>query len=164
MDAIIRVSDIVFPRFQAPDLDRMESFLIDFGMQRAARTERALYMRGSDPRHHVHVTHLGEPAFLGFAFQAASRADLVTLAHAVEGAVDPLDEPGGGEVVRLRDPDGRQIDVVHGIAELPPLPLKTHAPTNTGTHRRRVGTLMRVDPGPSQVKRCGHAAIKTVDL
>jgi hypothetical protein len=38
---IIKVRDVAFPRLQAPDLDRMESFLIDFGMVRAHRTEDA---------------------------------------------------------------------------------------------------------------------------
>lgn len=164
VEPIIKVRDIAFPRFQAPDLDRMEAFLSDFGMQRAARTERALYMRGTDPPHHVHVTHLGEPAFLGLAFHAAGRADLDTLAAASGAAVEPLDEPGGGEVVRLRDPDGRQIDIVHGIAALPALPLRVHPPLNTGAGRARVGMLQRVEAGPSQVKRCGHAALKTADL
>jgi hypothetical protein len=46
-EPIIRVTDIAFPRFQAPDLDRMEAFLLDFGMVRSARTESALYMRGT---------------------------------------------------------------------------------------------------------------------
>jgi catechol 2,3-dioxygenase-like lactoylglutathione lyase family enzyme len=163
-EPIIKIADIAFPRFQAPDLDRMEAFLIDFGMQRSARTESALYMRGTDSRHHVHVTHRGEPAFLGFALQAACRDDLRTLAEAMRADVQPLDEPGGGEVVRLTDPDGRRIDVVYGIGELPPLDVHTHPPLNSGADRVRVGTLQRVAPGPSQVKRCGHAAIKTTDL
>lgn len=164
MEPIIRVTDVAFPRFQAPDLDVMEAFLLAFGMQRAARTATALYMRGTDPQHHVHVTHLGDPAFLGLAFQAASRADLVTLAKAVGGAVEKLDEPGGGEAVRLRDPDGRRVDVVHGIEALAALPLRRHPALNTGEDRPRVGTLQRVERGPSQVKRCGHAALKTADL
>lgn len=163
-EPIIKVCDVAFPRFQAPDLDRMEEFLITFGMQRAARTGQALYMRGTDVHHHVHVTHLGEPAFLGLAFQAASRDDLATLARATDTKVERLDEPGGGEVVRLHDPDGRRVDVVYGIAKLAPLPLRTHAPLNTGGARVRTGTLQRVEPGPSQVKRCGHAAIKTANL
>lgn len=163
-DPIIRVSDIAFPRFQAPDLDRMEAFLVDFGMQRAARTADALYMRGTDAQHHVHVTHLGEPAFLGFAFHAASAADLKTLATAVGGKVEALDEPGGGEVVHLTDPDGRRIDVVHGIATHEPLPLRAHPPLNTGEVRVRRGARQHVPAGPSQVKRCGHSAIKTADL
>ena len=63
--ATISVADLAFPRFRAPDLDRMEAFLAAFGMERSARTADALYMRGTDPQHHVHVTHLGEPEFLG---------------------------------------------------------------------------------------------------
>lgn len=163
-DPIIRVTDIAFPRFQAPDLDRMEAFLVDFGMQRAARTADALYMRGTDAQHHVHVTHLGESAFLGFAFHAASAADLRTLATAVGAEVEALDEPGGGEVVHLTDPDGRRIDVVHGIARHEPLPLRVHPPLNTGEARVRRGARQHVPSGPSQVKRCGHSAIKTADL
>jgi catechol 2,3-dioxygenase-like lactoylglutathione lyase family enzyme len=163
-DPIIRVTDIAFPRFRAPDLDRMEAFLKDFGMERSARTESALFMRGTDRAHHVHVTHVGEPAFLGLAFSAASRADLDVLARAAGIDVEPLDEPGGGEVVRLRDPDGRLVDVVYGVAEVESRSLTTHPPLNKGAERVRVGTLQRVPPGPSQVKRCGHAAIKTENL
>jgi len=161
---IIKVSDLAFPRFRAPDLDAMEAFLEAFGMQRSARTEDALYMRGTDPHHHVHVTHRGEPAFLGFAFQAAGRDDLSRLARASGGRVEDLNEPGGGEVVHLKDPDGRLIDVVHGIAPLDPQPLRIHPPLNTGADRARIGILQRVHPGPAQVKRCGHAAIKSTDL
>lgn len=163
-EPIIRVTDVAFPRFRAPDLDRMEAFLTDFGMRRSARTDDALYMRGTDRSHHVHVTERGEPAFLGLAFQAASRADLATLAAASGTAVERIDEPGGGEVVRLTDPDGRRVEVVHGIAELPDLDLREHPPLNTGGHRPRVGTRQHVPAGPSQVKRFGHAAIKTADL
>jgi catechol 2,3-dioxygenase-like lactoylglutathione lyase family enzyme len=163
-DPIIRVTDVAFPRFQAPDLDEMERFLSSFGMARSGRTDTALYMRGTDAAHHLHVTHRGPPAFLGLAFRAASRDDLSALARRTRSAVEPLDEPGGGEVVRLRDPDGRRIDVVHGTEPLPPLALRSHPPLNTGADRMRLGTLQRVEPGPAQVKRFGHAAIKTADL
>jgi hypothetical protein len=39
---IIRAHDVVFPRFAAPDLDEMETFLHSFGMHTAARTDDAL--------------------------------------------------------------------------------------------------------------------------
>lgn len=164
MKPIIKVHDVAFPRFQAPDLDQMETFLGKFGMRRAARTDTALYMRGTDPDHHVHVTHIGQPAFLGLVFQAVSQDDLSTLAQAAGKSVESLDEPGGGHVVRLQDPDGRRIDVVHGIENLPALDLRAHPPLNTGASRARVGKLQRVDPGPAQVKRFGHAALKTTSL
>lgn len=163
-EPVIRVTDACFPRFQAPDLGRMEAFLEAFGMQRAARTDRALYMRGTDSAHHVYATQLGEPAFLGLAFQAAAREDLVALARATGAAVENLDEPGGGEAVRLRDPDGRLVDVVFGIASAPELPLRSHPPLNSAYERPRIGTLQRMTPGPAQVKRFGHSALKTTDL
>ncbi|HTM59891.1 MAG TPA: catechol 1,2-dioxygenase, partial [Burkholderiales bacterium] len=65
---VIKVSDLAFARLQSPDLDLAEQFLLDFGMVRAARTPTALYMRGTGPSHHIHVTHLGEPRFVGLAF------------------------------------------------------------------------------------------------
>ena len=161
---LIRVADVAFPRFQAPDLDRMEAFLEAFGMQRAARTGASLYMRGTGGDHHVHVTRLGEAAFLGLAFRAASRGDLARLAEATGAKVEATGEPGGGEVVHLCDPDGRVVDVVFGLASLPPLALRTHPPLNNASERPRVVTLQRVAPGPAQVKRFGHAALKTTNL
>ena len=160
---LIRVSDVAFPRFQAPDLDVMEAFLSTFGMACSARTDTALYMRGSDGDHHVHVTHLGEPAFLGLAFDA-TRADLDVLAAATGVAPAPLDEPGGGVAVRLHDPDGRIVDVVAEVERVPTVGTKTHAPLNTGAARVRVDELQRVPTGASQVKRFGHAALKTTSL
>ena len=71
----------------------METFLHTFGMHTASRTEDSLYMRGTDPDHHVHVTHLGEPAFVGLAFEA-TRPDLDRLAAETGTAVEQLDEPG----------------------------------------------------------------------
>lgn len=158
---VIRVEDVAFPRFQAPDLGRMEAFLEAFGMRRAALAGGALYMRGTDAAAHVHVTHEGAAAFLGLAFRAASRADLDVLAAATGARVEPTGEPGGGDVVHLRDPDGRVVDVVFGLAEAAPLPLRSHPALNTGADRPRVGLLQRIEPGPAQVKRFGHAALKT---
>ena len=160
---IIRVSDVAFPRFQAPDLDAMEAFLAAFGMARSARTDTALYMRGTDGDHHVHVTHLGTPAFLGLAFNA-TREQLDTLAAATDRAVEQLDEPGGGAVVHLEDPDGRVVDVIADVDRLETFMPCAHANMNTGTQRTRVDELQRVSTGASQVKRFGHAALKTTSL
>lgn len=162
-DPIIRVHDVAFPRFRAPDLDTMESFLVAFGMHRAARTEQALYMRGTDSDHHVHVTELGEAAFVGLTFNATSD-DLAALAAATDTTVDANDEPGGGLVVHLTDPDGRRIDVIADAATHDPTPVTGHPPLNRGVERVRWNELQRVPLGPSQVKRFGHAALKTTDL
>lgn len=162
-EPLIRVDDVAFPRFQAPDLDEMEAFLHVFGLHTAARTGDALYMRGTDADHHVHVTHQGEVAFLGLAFSATT-AQLEQLAAATGTTVEPLDEPGGGLVVHLTDPDGRGVDVVAEIEPVDPIEVRGHAPLNVGAARPRVGELQRVPVGPSQVKRFGHAALKTPSL
>jgi catechol 2,3-dioxygenase-like lactoylglutathione lyase family enzyme len=162
---VVKVADIAFGRLRAPDLDRMEEFLVDFGMVRAARTARALYMRGTDEPHHIHVTELGEPAFVGLAWHAASEEDLHRLAR-LPGAspVEAIDEPGGGKRVRLKEPNGYQIEVIYGMERLPKIPVPRQ-PLNTGSDGlRRRGELMRIKRGPSHVKRIGHGVMGTPKL
>ena len=119
----IKVADFAFPRMEAPDLDEMEEFLTHFGLTRAARTADALYMRGADSRHHLHVTHKGGTKFIGFAYHA-DEADLERLAT-LPGAsgIESLDEPGGGKRVRLTEPNGYQIEVIAGMEKV--MPAKT---------------------------------------
>lgn len=162
---MINVTDIAYGRLSAPDLDLMEAFLTDFGMVRAERTKTALFMRGTDAEHHLHVTELGDPAFIGIAFHAASEEDLHTLAEA-EGAtpVEDLDEPGGGKRVRLTDPDGRQVEVIWGQEMLEPLPVRDVV-INTGKERlNRAGDLQRIPSRPAHVKRSAHAVVTTAQV
>ena len=93
---IINVIDVAFVRFHAPDLDRMEAFLVDFGLIRSERTDDTLYMRGTDDEGFIHVTHLAEePGFAGLAFNAESADDLETLSLA-EGFGDVAELGGSG--------------------------------------------------------------------
>jgi len=129
-------------------------------MLRADRTRTALYMRGTDGPHHIHVTELGEPRYVGIAVHAASLEDLDRLARA-EGAsaIENIDEPGGGKRVRLTDPDGYQVEVVHGMAKLAPIPLERPAVNSGNDKLRRKGELFRIERGPSHIKRIGHFVI-----
>ena len=80
---MIRVTDVAYARFKAPDLGRMEAFLVDFGLIRQHRDNGTLYMRGTGPDHHLHVTHLADgPGFIGMAFNAVGMADLEKLSEA----------------------------------------------------------------------------------
>src|SRR5437667_11110549 len=160
--AWIKATDIAYGRLRAPDLDVMEEFLTRFGMVRAERTNTALYMRGSDPAHHIHVTEKGEPKFVGFAYYAASEDDLERIARAPGASqVEKIDEPGGGKRVRLREPNGYQVEVVYGIEDLPEIPV-AETPMNTGLEPlRRAGTLMRLRKSPTPIKRIGHGVMGT---
>lgn len=161
----IKVADLAYGRLRAPDLDVMEEFLTDFGMVRAARTSRALYMRGTDAAHHIHVTELGDPGFVGLAWYAAEEEDLHRLARLPgASAVEAIDEPGGGLRVRLREPNGYQIEVVHGIEAVASIPVQ-RLPLNLGDERlNRRGELMRLKRGPARVKRIGHCVMGTPEL
>src|SRR4029450_8980135 len=159
---VIKVADIAYGRLKAPDLDVMEEFLTRFGMVRADRTNTALYMRGTDPAHHIHVTEKGAPKFVGFAYYAASEDDLKRIARAPgRSAIEAIDEPGGGKRVRLTEPNGYQIEGVHGIAKLPPIPTKRQKLNTAEEPLLRAGELMRLPKGPSPVKRIGHGVLMT---
>ncbi len=160
---MIKVRDIAFVRFAAPDLDAMKRFATDFGL--VVEAGEALYARGTDPSPYVHVTERGEAGFRGVAFEADSADDLKAAAR-FEGAsdIEPLDGPGGGQRVRLRDPDGFSIEVVHGREPARALPVKGAEPLNRGSDRQRRATLQRVPPGPAQVKRIGHAVVRVSDF
>ncbi len=162
---MIQVTDLAYVRFRAPDLDCAEAFLTDFGLVRAARTATALYMRGTDPQHHLHITELGDPGFVGVGLQAAKAADLDAIARADgASAVEPIDEPGGGQRVRLTDPNGIAIEVVHGIATVPVLTPPPARAVNVGSDRRRLGKVQDVQRGPAHVKRLGHFVLLVNDF
>jgi len=162
---MIKVKDVAFVRFGAPDLDAMERFLADFGLVVNARSQDTIYARGTDPAPYMHVTERGEAGFRGVAFEAASAADLETAAT-LSGAsgIEKIDAPGGGRRVRFTDPDGFPVEVVHGRELLEPLPVRSASPLNRGSDRPRRGTLQRMEAGPSSVKRLGHVVVRVSDF
>lgn len=162
---VTKAVDIAYARLAAPDLDLAEEFLTHFGLARAARTKTAIYMRGSDPAHHLHITELGEPRFIGLAYYAASEDELGKLAK-MSGAsgIETMDEPGAGKRVRLTDPHGFQIEVIHGLDALEPLPLAENVINTAQARDRRLGIVTRLAAGPVAAKRLGHGVIVSTDL
>jgi catechol 2,3-dioxygenase-like lactoylglutathione lyase family enzyme len=154
----IKIQDVAYVRFNAPDLDEMEAFLVDFGMIRAVRTSDTLYMRGLDEDSFLHVTHRGEPGFLAAGFEAASMEDLETVAREENASLDRLDGPGGGSVVRLSDPNGFNIEVVSGRVRIPRIEVAA-AGTNDAHETPRLNARKRLAKGPSHVKRLGHCVL-----
>jgi hypothetical protein len=160
--AVIKVWDIAYGRIRSPDLDIQEKFLTDFGMVRVARTANALYMRGTDPFHHIHVTEKGEPGFIGLAWHAKSEDDLKALAKAPGASgVENIDEPGGGKRVRLKEPNGYSIEVVWGLESVLPIQVNRQQVNSGPEPLNRKGELMRIRKGPSSVKRIAHGVMGT---
>lgn len=165
MEPLIKVHDLAFVRYRTTDLDVMEKFLTDFGMVVSDRTANALYLRGAGPNHHLYITELAsERGCTGIAFQAATEDDLHILATA-EGVsqVEDIDEPGGGKRVRLIDPTGYQIEVVHGIEPVAEIPVREALALNTDRQRTREGAVQRPEQGPAHIRRLGHVVLRVRD-
>lgn len=160
----MRAKRLTYVRVSAPDLSEAEVFLDEFGLQVAERTEGAIYYRATDPDPPCYVLTQGTAGVTAIAFEADSLEDLENMSR-LEGAsaIETLDEPGGGQVVRLRDPQGMQVEIVHGRTPLDPLaPAPPHT-FNTDGHRERQGTLPGATFGPSHVKRIGHLVLESAD-
>jgi len=160
----IRIEDIAYVRFSAPDLDEMERFAVAFGLTPTIRTDARLICRtaGSEPV--AHVTELGEAKFLCVGFRAENLSDLKRLSEQEGAAIEDLDWPGGGKVVRLKDPDGHGVEVVAGQAKVEPLPVRGEPVRNSAGGRSRSRTAVRLDAGPSTVLRLGHAVLDVSDF
>lgn len=160
----IRVKRLSYVRMEAPDLRAAEAFLAEFGLQVAVRSEGAVHYRGTDPDPPCYVLTRGRGGFTTIAFEVEREADLETMAR-LEGAsaIEPLDDPGGGRVVRLRDPQGTALELVYGRRALPPLPPSPAVPSNMDGRRGRMGALPGLEFGPSLVRRIGHLVLESAD-
>lgn len=162
--SIAKADDVAFVRFRAPDLAVMRAFLTDFGMVEAESDAQRLAMRGHGATPVIHTTELGDPGFAGFGIRVNSRAELEALAAHDGAAIEQLDLPGGGAVVRLSDPDGIMVEVVQGQTPVAPLPTPQTMPWNEQSESRRQGAFRRIAHGPSHVLRLGHVVLSVSDF
>lgn len=152
--------------YEAPDLDVMERFLTDFGLHKVEGSdENMLYMRGTGPQHHIHVTRKGAtPRFVGASIEVATRADLEELA-ALEGSseIRQSTEPGGGEEVVMVMPDGFEIRAIAGREYAAPLERRGPNQLNTIDDKPRVNGSVRTPVEPCDVIRLGHFVLHVSD-
>ena len=156
---IIKIDDIAHVRFSAPDLHKMRLFLEDFGIS-CWEVGGRLYGKGSDGTPFLHVTERGAPKFLAVGFRAESLADLEKLATAEGVTVEDLNEPGGGKIVRLTDPDGYGVEIVAEQAMGAASFNFSDPPRNTAASKPRFRSTVRLEVAPAHVRRIGHAVLK----
>ena len=162
---IVRAEQLLFVHFERPDLDQAERYLRDFGLLVAGRSEHDLFMRGTGPQPYIYRVTQGRHArFLGFGFSVASSEDLRKLAKAFGRPVEDAKTPGGGSSVRLRDPEGVAVDVVHGFTAADKLPLRAPIPHNAPNQIVRVNDTQRPNLEPPQVTKLGHLVLEAADF
>ena len=165
---LARAQEVAYVRYSVPDLSLQRQFLSDFGMELAADEKSAndeLFAKGGGGRAFLYTAVEGETKFLGVGFQVASRDDLIALA-ALEGSgeIETIDGPGGGERVRMVDPNGFEVDAVFGQPIEPLKKVHTRPPLNTSQRKGRLREPVRLIPGPARVRRIGHCVLNVSDF
>jgi catechol 2,3-dioxygenase-like lactoylglutathione lyase family enzyme len=158
----IKITDLAWLEFEKPDLARAETFARAFGFAIAAREPDTLYLRGSLPGAPCVVIRKGARSrFVGPIFKAVEASDLDRLANAADRRVEPLTGPDAGSIVRLADPSGFAVGVVHLNRELPALAEQRTQILNFGAEPRRINATQRPPRAPALVQRLGHVVLQT---
>ena len=162
---VVKSNSLLFAHFERPDLEAAEKYLRDFGLVRAAKTDNELFMRGTGPSPYIYRITLGRNArFLGLGLSVPNSEDLERLSQAFGARVVPADGPGGGSVLRLRDPDGFAVDVLHGFEPSVPLAVRTPIPHNAPNQVVRINDTQRPKLEPPQVTKLGHMVLEVVNF
>jgi catechol 2,3-dioxygenase-like lactoylglutathione lyase family enzyme len=162
---LVCANALLFVRFERPDLAKAEAYLADFGLVRVSKTENELFMRGAGSNPYIYRVTLGaKPRFVGIGLSLPMLADLQKLAHAFGKPIEPADGPGGGSVVRLRDPDGVLVEALFGFTPSEPLPLRDPIPYNAPNQTVRINDTQRPKLEPPQVVKLGHLVLETPDF
>jgi catechol 2,3-dioxygenase-like lactoylglutathione lyase family enzyme len=162
---VLKADKLLFVQFERPDLDKAEAYLRDFGLIVVSKNETEMFLRGTEAQPYIYrVTRGPQARFLGLGFSAADAEDLQKLAKASGRPVEQSSAPGGGSVVRLHDPQGVSVDVLHGFAPNQPLPLRRAIPHNAPNEIVRVNDTQRPALEPPQVTKLGHLVLETPDF
>ncbi|MEH6567756.1 MAG: VOC family protein [Halioglobus sp.] len=165
-EPLTRAVNTAYIMFEVPDLEKQKMFLQDFGMVVSELSDENLYMRGygSDP--YIYVAQKGATArFLGAGYAVESEEVLNHIAGEARVAVEGIDGPGGGQRVRLTDPDGFLVDLVYGRANLAPLETRRDSlAINLPRQKNRINRGQRETLKPSAIERFGHCVLMVSDF
>jgi catechol 2,3-dioxygenase-like lactoylglutathione lyase family enzyme len=161
----VKANDLLFVHFERPDLAKAEQYLRDFGLVVVSKTNDELFFRGTGPKPYVYRVTRGPTArFVGLGLAVPSAKDLETLSKRFDRAIERSNGPGEGLVVRLRDPEGVEVDVLNGYSPSVPLPTRPAIPHNAPSQIVRVNDTQRPALEPPQVTKLGHLVIETPDF
>jgi catechol 2,3-dioxygenase-like lactoylglutathione lyase family enzyme len=164
--AIIKADTLAYVLFERPELDKPRAFLEDFGMLPASVETDAVYLRGHGTAPWFYAAYRGsKPRFLGAGYAVKTGEDLERIAAETGTAITDCDGPGGGQRVRLTDPDGFIVDVVHGREEVAAMPAREAPfPANTPGRKLRVNTPVRSTAAPTPLEKLGHMVLAVADF
>lgn len=156
-DPRVRINKTSFVIYEHPDLSKAIKFLLDFGLSIAHRDGDNVFFKGygSDPFVYLARQSKGSrAAFGGAAYLVESRSELEKAAR-ISGAtsIQPLEFPGGGEIVTVHDPAGFPVHLVHGQKQksVESAGNLDKLIVNFEDEKPRKGNFHRLTPGPAPV-------------
>ncbi|KAK4502776.1 hypothetical protein PRZ48_006202 [Zasmidium cellare] len=168
---LTRLSHVIY---QHPDIEKYKSFAKDFGLEVADTQpdKNLVFFRGYGLDQYVYIATqapAGEgKKFIGAGFTARSREDF-DRATRLPGAevIDISAWPGAGSLVKIRDPNGYEVRILHGQEEQA-LPKKGISvvdggrPTLNGAiDKHRKGEFTRMVQSPAAIHKLGHFGYET---
>ena len=157
---LCRARSLVHLRHRRRDLDEALRFYRAFGLELAERTDAALFLRAAGGGPICLIVESGDhDAFTGLAVEVDGEATLRALAAATRGTVEERREPGGGLVLRLRDPVGLLVEVVNGVVGAPERQPPPPVPVNSFARPQRKNEPRPARLSPAWVQRLGHVVL-----
>lgn len=167
-EALCQAKSLAFLMFDKRDLRQAQRFWQDFGLSTVSLTEGRLVMRAAGAAPAVLVAHRARRSrYVGAAFVVSDDTDLAALQRVSGGEALPSGAiPGGGQGLRLRDPDGHEVWLLQRWGRVDPLPEPEPLSNqmNTLSQVRRVNATVRSPIAPARVGRLGHVVLQTTDF
>ncbi len=165
LSPIVKANDLSFVHFERPDLELADQYLRDFGLIGVSKSENELFFRGTGSRPYVYQVTRGPRArFIGLGLSVPSADDLEKLSRTFSRPIQAAEGPGRGSVVRLIDPEGVKVDVLHGVAPSEPRPTRPAILHNAPSRIVRVNDTQRPRLEPPEVTKLGHLVLETPDF
>jgi catechol 2,3-dioxygenase-like lactoylglutathione lyase family enzyme len=158
---VARAQALLYVHLERPDPELAAAFLADFGLAPAGDAGGTRYFRGVGPAPFIYKISPGRHArLLGFGM-AASAPNMRALSAHFAVPIEKNTDPGGGEVIRLRDPDGVAIDILCGQDAGAPLPARASIQHNAPDRTVRVNDTQRPPLEAPQIRKFGHLVLGT---
>jgi catechol 2,3-dioxygenase-like lactoylglutathione lyase family enzyme len=164
---LVRAQSLEHVTIRRREPGKTVEFLTDFGFDPSEQHNGCQYLRvqGEGPVFGLEIVPGDRDELIGFALGASAADDLERLSQetGVESVAD--ERPGGGRRLRLTDPDGFQVDLVHGSARIRADPMReAFVSTNAPGRNIRVNRPLRTEVTPAPVVRLGHVVLQVKDL
>jgi catechol 2,3-dioxygenase-like lactoylglutathione lyase family enzyme len=157
---LLKARSLVHLRHRRRDVEEALRFYTDFGLELATRSGQTVYLRAAGGGPICLILEEGaHDELMAIAVEAGTADELHHLAAQVGARVEDRQEPGGGQVVRLRDPSGLAVEVVHGVEAKAVREPPPRVPVNSFDRPLRINAPRPAVLGPAWVRRLGHVVL-----